>query len=1050
MLALVLFSTTSMWAQDRDGAVATRPDTHTVAAWIDDARYDEALDLVERALTDPAPMPDCERADWLRLRGRALRHAQSAQCPAALESAEAAVQLARSGCGAGSVLTAALFDLGVLRLGRNDVEQARIDLESALAEYGSLSDAGEAPAAEVLVYLGHAALTADGDRARALELYERAARIQDRVLDPQHPQVAFRLTREANLAHHMGDDMRAVELGTRALAAFRARLPRGHPRIGLALHNLGSYYMELRKLPDTARCLEEALALWVERCPAHTRNVANTRMLLADVRAEQGDAEAAQALRLAAISVLEVELGDEDPRLCKPLLGVAEVALSRGDCDTARPLIARVIAILEQSPKAHASRLAQAYELLGHCTRLAGDLDMTRAHWQHSLEILRAADLEDDILWSSLEIALGGLVVPGETAEAALERLALLEHAQAARSRALSADHPDLAWTLDALAHGLKDAGRTDEAFERALEAAGIVQRHLKVTAQRLEERDALGYVAERTPGLGLALVLAYDAPQHRAARAWEALLQSRALVFDEMRMRRDIARRSTDPELHELADALSHARESCALLAQARSRSHGTEAPDVVAEREVRMAAELEVRAQAERALLDRCAALRELSARTDAGLPEIARAQLPGAALVAYARVAQHDRYVAFVLPAGSCAPHAIDLGPASEIDQLAAAVRAESRSAGTTESWRRVAEPLRVRVWDPVEPFLVGATELLIVPDGSLLALDFSALPLEPGRYVIDSAPPIHLLNSERDVLRACTAEPAPSSEELASRDRSGTVLAVGGPDYDWAASSGTADSGAVTEATRDGRRFTDLPCSSDEARAVFALWEASREGEPSPHLLIGLHATERAFRESAPHHRILHVATHGFASEDGTAAGTRGLAGLETRPREFAPMPLGLSRSHLGHAGLAFAGANTLSHGDTLDDGVLTDEEVLEMDLEGVDLAVLSACDSGVGEVQSGEGVFGLRRAFQLAGVRTVVTSLWPIDDRAARERMTTFHARLRTGQQTSSCSPARALRDAARAALEHRRAAGLDTHPWHWAGFVVAGEPARSR
>jgi CHAT domain-containing protein len=137
-----------------------------------------------------------------------------------------------------------------------------------------------------------------------------------------------------------------------------------------------------------------------------------------------------------------------------------------------------------------------------------------------------------------------------------------------------------------------------------------------------------------------------------------------------------------------------------------------------------------------------------------------------------------------------------------------------------------------------------------------------------------------------------------------------------------------------------------------------------------------------------------------------------------------------------------SGLALAGAdqrNEVAPGE--DDGILTAEEIASLDLSGVEWAVLSACDTGVGDVRAGEGVFGLRRAFQIAGVRTLIMSLWSVDDEATREWMTAlYEARLNRGLGTDE-----AVRAASLAVLEARRGAGESTHPFFWGAFVATGD-----
>ena len=138
-------------------------------------------------------------------------------------------------------------------------------------------------------------------------------------------------------------------------------------------------------------------------------------------------------------------------------------------------------------------------------------------------------------------------------------------------------------------------------------------------------------------------------------------------------------------------------------------------------------------------------------------------------------------------------------------------------------------------------------------------------------------------------------------------------------------------------------------------------------------------------------------------------------------------------------------MALAGANTWLAGgvlpDEAGDGILTAEEVSVMDLIGTELVVLSACETGLGDVVRGEGVFGLRRAFMLAGAATVVMSLWKVPDRETAELMGDFYVRLLRG-----AGRAEALREAQRAM---KRRPG-HAHPSVWAAFICQGEPGPLR
>jgi CHAT domain-containing protein len=208
-----------------------------------------------------------------------------------------------------------------------------------------------------------------------------------------------------------------------------------------------------------------------------------------------------------------------------------------------------------------------------------------------------------------------------------------------------------------------------------------------------------------------------------------------------------------------------------------------------------------------------------------------------------------------------------------------------------------------------------------------------------------------------------------------------------------------------------------QFDPLPSSQAEAEQILKAW---KNAGGTGHLMAGAQATEAAFRSSAPRHQILHLATHGFFYQtrcDGNGA---------------AAAPLAIS-------GLALAGVN--AHPVSPDDGLLTADEVSMMALENTEWAVLSGCETGLGKIEAGEGVFGLRRAFQLAGARTIIMSLSPVQDEWARRWMTTLY---RNRLQRRMPTP-EAVRTASLSLLEQRRRAGLSTHPIYWAAFVAAGD-----
>lgn len=447
-------------------------------------------------------------------------------------------------------------------------------------------------------------------------------------------------------------------------------------------------------------------------------------------------------------------------------------------------------------------------------------------------------------------------------------------------------------------------------------------------------------------------------------------------------------------------------------------------------------------------------------------AGLTEVMEEVPPDSALLAftrYERFEYRDRegmlpwplestsgYVATISRAGNLEPKIVDLGSAEAIDNLVGSLsrltwqlaetadRAPRRSLA---SFRKEGTELRRRVWDPLAFALEGVDQIFLVPDGDLNLLPFGALPVGEESYLIEASPPIQYLSAERDLIVESADQGVGRGAEL---------LAMGFPDYDERnlfaalASEGNemfqlaqADLGSQDAVLRgrratcgdfDSMHFLALPGSLAELELVGATWRQSSTDARAT-VLHGARANEGAFKSRAPGHQVLHLATHGFFL--GGECGSQARADREP-----------LLESPLLLSGLALAGANhRTAAGENQEDGILTAEEIASLDLRGLQWAVLSGCETGVGETRAGEGVFGLRRAFQIAGAQTVIMSLWPVDDEATRNWMKALYQH-RFGEGRSTID---AVHQANLGILTARRKAGLSTHPFYWAGFVAAGD-----
>jgi CHAT domain-containing protein len=350
-------------------------------------------------------------------------------------------------------------------------------------------------------------------------------------------------------------------------------------------------------------------------------------------------------------------------------------------------------------------------------------------------------------------------------------------------------------------------------------------------------------------------------------------------------------------------------------------------------------------------------------------------------------------------------------------------------------STRARHTLGDSLYRAVWDPLRLPTAGLERLYVVPDGPLTLLSLAALPAEGGGYLAEQLPPVVYLSAERDLV---PSHDAPSS-------KTSGLLVIGNPDFTnaseplvaglrWRTPDSPAQQVAMAEAAashtyRSGPsacldfrdlEFEPLPFTAAEVGEVANL--AARGGVPVA-VLEREEASEAAFKRFAPGRSLVHVASHGFfVGSQCNADDTR-------------------NESPLLRSGLALAGANRRSQSAAgSEDGVLTAEEVSVMKLLGTDCVVLSACETGIGDPRSGEGLIGLRWAFHAAGVRSLVTSLWKVDDAATRAWMREFY----TALWESDTDPAAACHQASLAMLRKLRESGQEPDPALWAGFVVSG------
>jgi len=898
-----------------------------------------------------------------------------------------------------------------------------------------------------------------GDHAAALPLLERAAEITCAALGQAHPLYAQSLYNLANVHATMGDHAAALPLLERAAEIRRAALGEADPDYAQSLHSLAAAHHAMgdftAALPLYGRAAEITRTALGEAHP----NYAASLNGLALVHTAMGDHAAALPLYGRAAEITRTALGEAHPLYAQSLHNLALVHWAMGDHAAALPLHHQAAEITRAALGEGHPDYAASLIGLGDVRAALGDHAAALPLLERAAAITRAALGEAHPLYAaSLTSLVAVYHAMGDHAAA----LPLQRRAAEIRRAAQGEAHPDYTQSLHNLALVLTAADRPTEALSLLEQAAAIDDRMIGQVFSIGSERQRIAFLwtLRRRFYATLSLVLEHLGESPAAVRsALDLVLRRKAITAEATAVQRDAVLGGKYPALRPMIQGLGALRLQIARATLAGPGLEGLEShmrrlAEWLAQREL-----LEAELARQIPEMDLEKNLRAADRRAVAlGLPV-------GVALVEFVRlpitnfhavpargeqVWKPARYVAFILSADD--PDdvwMIDLGEAEPIDRMIADFRAgitAEAEVGHDRDMRRRRDlatlspsdtgwALREVLFDKLAPALGGRSRLLIAPDGDLTRLPLEVLPTADGSRLIDDYR-ISYLSCGRDVLRLGAAATGRPNAPLVVADPDFDLEAEGRPIADLEDSTRTTGRRSRDlDRDRGAYHFHRLPGTRAEGRRVGTLLDVEPwlDGE----------ALEGRLKAECRSPRILHLATHGFFLPNQESNLERG--SLAIGPSD-GPMGDGgrlsgpMMENPMLRSGLALAGANTfLKAGNPpkqAEDGLLTAEDVTGLDLLATELVVLSACETGLGQVHGGEGVFGLRRAFVLAGARTLVMSLWKVPDEPTRALMEDFYGRLLAGQ-----GRAEALREAQLA----MKAKYPD--PFYWGAFICQGDPS---
>jgi CHAT domain-containing protein/Tfp pilus assembly protein PilF len=803
--------------------------------------------------------------------------------------------------------------------------------------------------------------------------------------------------------------------------------------VAVSLNNLAVLYARQARFDEAEPLYRRALEITEKVHGQEHPSVAISLNNLAAVCEQQGRLAEAVPLLQRSLRTREGKLGEDHPDVAVALNNLAAVYARQGHANRAEPLYQRALRIREKGDDhdSHAlalNNLGLFYGERGQYSKAEALLKRARTMWEGKHGGTHPA----------VALAYFNLAVVYARQGKFAEAVPLLERALRIREDWFDPDHPSVLRSRNVLADIYATLERWDEATALYQQARHDLRRHLRINLAPLGPPQQLAYLAQNNePAYHEAL---YFAKLRRTApgvadlaAGW--LLNGKGLAQEALAEPLALARGQRSPELTAVYRELLGVRSRAAFLTLELARpgqvKQGREELTRVLRRERELTEHL-ARAVHGRPPTADWVELAELRKALPADAVYVDFALYKTASAKGQAKSA---RYLACVVPpAERGAVELFDLGPAAPIEGAVQAVRQALKESvqtiedvGEPTAEARLAAPLKVLarlVLEPLYGKLGKASRWVIGPDAALWLVPLEILPLPDGRYAVEGHA-VRYVTSGRDLLAQGPAGIQP-----------GPALVLADPDYDGPIPAGITSPTSVALrnwATAEKLpRFARLPGTASEVGAVVPALRRLTGGEPV--VKTGKEAQE-AVVKSSKRPRVLVLSTHGYFLPDQEAAVPELFADALPAALSKAGKPL---ENPLLRCGLALAGANRkgpLPEG--ADDGILTGLEVLGCDLTGTELVVLSACETGLGQVNVGDGVAGLRQAFHLAGAKAVLASLWQVPDRPTAELMAAFFAELEKGTEK-----AEALRQAKLRLIERRRALDGAVHPFFWSAFTL--------
>ena len=841
-----------------------------------------------------------------------------------------------------------------------------------------------------------------GEYIQAEKYYRAALFIRENAIESVAADIGQVYGLLGQLYSDQGRYSRAEEYFTRAYEIRRDALGPSHSMTATALKDLAGLYILWKRNGDAKILLEQVLTTASDFLGDDHPIVAATLCELATLYDLEKNSDKAIESYSRALAIIERGLGEANDQYIKAIRGLARVYEHNNNLKMAEKLYRQALAINDNFHPPICHDFVTCIDDLAAVLARQGNYTQAEELYQRGM-------------------------IAAKTAAAQF--------------------HPALASLYEGYARLCLVTRRPARAMELSANALVIREANFHDGASVMAEHDVLNYARSLIHCRDLYLTAYLCSPKtvEQTRAAADIILDTKGLVTDHIIRRAVAARKPDDPSLALFVDSL--------MFANSRLSRMYVEGPGVSGDQLYRRVFDS---LQNTKHRLESIVASRSRFYMSDdvtkaVTAAEVTQALPENSALIEYVQVDfQRDPY----------GPHnpcylAMVLGPSGEPDinlldkidiidpmirdyqrQISDAVNSNGLpTAEQTQAFKSLSALICKSIWTPLVSALPDTALLLIAPDGSLNLLSFAGLAADSMNYLIQKYA-IHYIASGRDFLRM-DEQFTPGSG----------LLAIGDPDYDAMMPARIESPEALTYLDNGGiypDRLRDLKGACDplwqtniprlpgtrvEIERISDSWTEAGHGPVWTY--TGKDATEENFKLNVPGKQVVHVATHGYFADRCAADSNNAKFTLSETMIEENPLLLsGLFLSGVNRRNSATGALNG-------EDGVVTAEEVCHLDFTGTRCVVLSACESGLGRLQTGEGVFGLRRAFQMAGARMIISSLWVVGDNATERMMSSLYTH-------ADERAALAMRKAMLRKIEDLRARHQPDHPALWAAFISFG------